>query len=853
MTGPAVGETADERGAPAGRPPFWAVPEAVLLDELRTGPDGLDEQQAERRLAQLGPNTLHVRRRHTGVRLLLAQFENPIVLILVGATVVAMVLGDMTDGAIILAIIVASGGLGFWQERNAGRAVDSLLAQIRVHADVLREGRVRQVPVEEVVVGDLVELAAGDLVPGDCRVLESRELLVDESALTGESYPVEKSPGACAADAALSARRCAVFLGTHVVSGTARVVVAGTGASTEFGAVSRELGEREVTTGFERGITNFGLLLVRTMLALVSGIFVVNVLLRRPLIDAFLFSVALAVGLTPQLLPAIVAVSLATGARLMARRKVIVRRLDAIEDFGAMTVLCTDKTGTLTAGAVRLDRALGLDGQPSETVLSWAATNAWQQTGYPNPMDAAIRATAPDPGRRRLDELPYDFSRKRLSVLAATATGTGAVLVTKGAFDGVVASCGTALVGGRVVPLAEVDASARELYEGLGGHGYRVLAVATRDLGGRRSVSLEDESDLTLVGLLAFQDPPKQGAVEEVARLRAQGVSVCLVTGDNRLVAAGVARAVGLRGDRVLTGREVDAMTDDELAQACGSTSVFAEVEPAHKRRVVLAQRRRGHVVGFLGDGINDVLALHTADVGISVDTAVDAAKQTAAIVLLDKSLEVVSEGVLLGRRTFANTLKYIQVTTSANFGNTLSMAVAAAFLPFLPLLPRQILLLNFLSDVPGMAIAGDSVDEEQLQAPRVWRLRWIRDFMLTYGLVSSVFDIATFAVLRIGFHADDAIFRSAWFVESTLTELAVMLVLRTNRMFVRSRPGPALLWSSLAIGALTVLLPFLPVAAPLGLAAIPGRVLAALAGLTCLYVAANEWVKRRVPPQRAS
>jgi Mg2+-importing ATPase len=830
---------------------FWAVPEGDLLGALSTGPQGLDDREAAARLAVQGPNSLHVHRRHQGVRLFVAQFENPIILILMGATVLSMVLGDVIDGAIILAIIVASGCLGFWQERNAGRAVEELLAQIEVRARVRRGGRPVDVPVEQVVSGDVVELAAGVLVPGDCRVLASNELLVDESALTGESYPAEKSPGTAASGAPVVDRANAVFLGTHVVSGAGTAVVVRTGGDTEFGAVSRELGDRQVTTGFERGITNFGLLLVRTMLVLVSAIFVVNVVLHRPLVDSFLFSVALAVGLTPQLLPAIVAVSLATGARLMARRRVIVRRLDAIEDFGAMTVLCTDKTGTLTTASLRLESTLSPMGAPDEGVLAWAAVNAWLQNGYPNPMDEAVKARAVRPDAVRLDELPYDFSRKRLSVLARRGEQT--VLVTKGAFDSVLGVCTQARVDRRDVPVAQVVSQVRQVQESLGRDGFRVLAVAVRELpAARTDVTLADERELTLVGLVAFHDPPKEGAAAEVERLREQGVAVSLVTGDNRHVAAHVAQAVGLStAAGVLTGAEIDQLTDDELARRCATVTVFAEVVPGQKRRIVLAHRARGEVVGFLGDGINDVLALHTADVGISVDSAVDAAKQTAAIVLLDKSLEAVSVGVRLGRRTFANTLKYIQVTTSANFGNTLSMAVAAAFLPFLPLLPRQILLLNFLSDVPGMTIAADHVDEEQLRAPRAWRLVWMRDFMLTYGLVSSVFDLLTFTVLRLGFHADDALFRSAWFVESTLTELVVMLVLRTNRWSFRSRPGPALLWSSVGVAALALALPFLPVAEPLGLRALPVGVVMVLVGLIVGYALANEAVKRLVPPQR--
>ncbi len=831
---------------------FWSTPVEDLLTGLGLPPDpavgleaGLDETEAVRRLAADGPNSLHPSTRHRGLRLLVAQFESPIVLILVGATVLSMVLGDTTDGLIILAIILASGGLGFWQEHTAGRAIDTLLGKVRVEVDVRRGGATVTVPLESVVRGDVVRLSGGDLVPGDCRVVSSRELLVDESPLTGESFPVEKVAGELAASTELSARSNALYLGTHVVSGNATAVVVHTGVRTEFGAISQALGERDVTTGFERGVTRFGLLLVRAMVVLVSAIFVVNLVLDRPVVESFLFSVALAVGLTPQLLPAIVAISLATGARLMAEQRVIVRRLDAIEDFGAMTVLCTDKTGTLTAGAVHLDGALDVAGRPAPDVLRLALLNAGLQRGAPNPIDAAILVGgSPPAGTTLVDEVPYDFARRRLSVLVSSR-GSAPELVTKGAVTEVLGTCDRAWADGSEVPLDRVRDQVGRRVEELSAQGFRVLAIASRPLPGATTVGVADERGLVLRGLLTFHDPPKDDVTDAISRLAGQGVSVRLVTGDNRLAAAQVARAVGLRTAGLVTGEEIEALDDEALAARCRDAEVFAEVAPLHKLRVVQALRSHGQVVGFLGDGINDVTALHGADVGISVDTAVDAAKQAASIVLLDKSLDVVSAGVTLGRQTFANTLKYIRVTTSANFGNMLSMAVASVFLPFLPLLPRQILLLNFLSDVPGMTIARDAVDPQQLESPRAWNLRSLRDFMIVFGLVSSAFDLATFAVLRLGLDAGPSLFRSAWFIESTLTELVAMLVLRTDRVFFRSRPGRGLLWSSLAVAVVTTALPFSPLADPLGLVAVPVRVLAALVGLIVLYVLANEAAKR--------
>jgi Mg2+-importing ATPase len=829
-------------GAPR---PFWSAPLEELLAAVGSDAHGHTAEDAARRRGEQGPNAIEPHRGHRGVRLLVAQFESPIIAILAAATVVAMLLGDTTDGVIILAIIAASGLLGFWQEHRAGRAVDALLAQVRVHVEVLRDGREIAVPADDVVVGDVVVLRAGDIVPADGRIIEARRLLVDESAMTGESYPVEKTPGERPAAAPPAARTNAVFLGTHVVSGSAAVLVVATGAATAFGALAARLAAQDVTTRFERGLTAFGLLLLRAMAVLVSAIFVINLVLHRPVIDSLLFSLALAVGLTPQLLPAIVAVSLATGARRMAAEQVIVKRLDAIEDFGAMTVLCTDKTGTLTVGAARLDGALDPDGRPDEEVLRLARLNAGLQKGFTNPLDAAVLAGAPPVEETlRLDEIPYDFGRKRLSVLAG---GGVPLLITKGAFGKVLEVCSAVSTPAGDVPLAVLRSRVEQRFAELSAAGFRVVAVATRELPGRTRITGDDESGLTLRGLLTFADPPKEGAPEAIRELAALGISLRLVTGDNRLAAGQIATAVGLRADNALTGEQIDGLDDAALADAVAEVAVFAEVDPLHKERLVRALRARGEAVGFLGDGINDAAALHAADVGISVDTAVDVAKQSAAIVLLDKSLAVVADGVRLGRQTFANTVKYVRVTTSANFGNMLSMAAAAAFLPFLPLLPRQILLLNFLSDVPGTTIAADRVDPEQLVAPKAWDIGSIRRFMIVFGLISSAFDIATFLVLRLGFDAGATLFRSGWFIESTATELAVMLVLRTARPFWRSRPGGALLWTSLLVAALTVALPYSPLAGPLGLVGLPLGMLAVLAGLTVVYVAVNELVKRRV------
>ena len=834
--------------APAEQPRFWAVPERALAVRLEVAVDsdrGLSPSEAERRLDRDGPNRVGGHVRTSGLRLLLDQFTSPIIGILAAATVLSMLLGDLLDGTIILAIIAASGLLGFWQEHTAGRAVEALMASVRVHADVIRDGTEVEVPIEEIVVGDLLLLRAGDIVAADARILESHNLLVDEATLTGESYPVEKSPGVISEHAALADRTNAVFFGTHVVSGSAHALVAATGARTEFGALGLELASKDVMTSFERGTTQFGMLLVRVMVVLVAAIFVLNIMLHRSVVESVLFSLALAVGITPQLLPAIVAVCLAHGARRMATEKVIVRRLDAIEDFGSLTVLCTDKTGTLTTGTARLHAYVDTDGEPNDEVLRLARLNAGLQQGFTNPMDQAILDGAGAESAVRLDEVPYDFTRRRLSVLVDAEPP---LLVMKGAVPNVLEVCTQVVVDGHPQDIESQRERLDNMVAAFSADGFRVVALATREMPGASTATANDEFEMTLRGLLLLADPAKPDARESVDELRKLGVSVRLITGDSRLAAEHIARDVGLATGATLTGSDIAEFDDTQLQQRAADIEVFAEIEPMQKERIVRALRASGHTVGYLGDGINDAAALKSADVGISVDSAVDVAKSTAAIVLLDKNLAVIGDGIRMGRATFVNTLKYIRVTASANLGNVISMAIAAVALPFLPLLPRQILLLNFVSDLPGTMIATDSVDAELLEAPRRWDVRGIARFMIVFGLASTLIDLTTFAVLRIGFNADAGLFRSSWFVVSMMTELTAMLVLRTTRPSWRSRPSRPLLLTSVVVAVVTIVLPYSPLAAPLGLVAVPAVLLVVLAGLTVLYLLVNEALKHSTP-----
>lgn len=777
------------------------------------------------------------------VRLFARQFSSPITLILLAATAVSAALGEVADATIIAVIVLASALVGFRQEHAAGRAIDDLLAQVQVSARVMRSGAEQRVAIDEVVRGDVVLLRAGDIVPADCRLLTANALQVDESMLTGESFPVLKQ-----VDGAAPAQR--VSMGSHVVSGTATAEAVEVGAATELGGISALLGDvRE--TSFERGLRAFGALLMRATAMLVASIFVVNLVLHRPLLDSLLFSLALAVGLTPQLLPAIVAVSLSQGARQMALQQVIVKRLDAIEDLGAMTVLCTDKTGTLTAGHPDLVHANDVLDRPSAAVLELAVVNARHQRGFANPLDDAILrrpgADAVDVGVVR-GEAPYDFERKRLSVLVDRHDGRW--IVTKGSLAELLAVCDSVEVDGVLEPIAAHRAAIDAIVDRHSDEGDRVLGVARRPTTAA-TIGPADEQAMRLVGFLAFSDPVKPDAGPEIERLQAIGVQVCLITGDNRLAAVHIGRQVGLNVDRLVTGAEIAVAPSDDLPALVDGVSVFAEVHPAQKEHIVAALQRAGHTVGFLGDGINDAPAIHRADVGISVDTAVDVAKQAAAVVLLDTRLDVVADGIISGRRTFANTLKYVDVTISANFGNMLSLAAASVFIPFLPLLPRQILLLNFLSDIPATTIAADAVDPEHIERPQRWHIDEIRRFMVVFGAISSVFDITTFVVLRAGFHADPAVFRSGWFVESMMTELAAMLVLRTRRPAWRSRPGTGLLVTSLAAGMVTVLLPLLPTRSWFGFGVPSIGIVVVVAAIVVAYVAATEAAKRFVRVER--
>ena len=824
---------------------FWTLSVNDGLSRLDSRSSGLTSSEARERLRRYGPNRLRPKERSDALTLLLSQFKSPIVLMLIGASILSLALQDAVDAGIILVIVAISGLLGFWQERNAANAVGRLLAIVQVKSEVLRDNSATQVPVEEIVPGDIIQLNAGDIIPADCLLLEAKDLFVDEAALTGETYPEPKEVGVLPADTLLGDRTNCLFMGTHVISGTGTAVAVLTASRTEFGKVSDRLRLRPAETEFERGVRRIGYLIMEFTFVMLVAIFVFNVLLARPVLESFMFALALAVGLTPQLLPAVISVNLAHGARRMAAEKVIVKRLASIENFGSMDVLCSDKTGTLTEGVVSVRAGLGMDGQPCEKVMLYAYLNSLFETGFTSPIDAAIREQPVQGagGFAKLDEVPYDFVRKRLSILVSHDAHH--LMITKGSVDTVLAACTKAeSPRGEVVPLEQVIADIQHRYAEYSGNGFRMLGVAWRDMGSLQTIARDDETDMTFLGFIVLHDPPKEGIAKTISDLKSLGISLKVITGDNRLVSTYVSQQIGLTNPVIITGAELREMSDEALRRRVGETHVFAQVEPNQKERIITALRKAGHVVGYLGDGINDASALHAADVGISVDTAVDVAKEAADLVLLQKDLRVLLRGVEEGRRTFTNTLKYVFMATSANFGNMFSMAGASVILPFLPLLPSQILLMNLLTDLPEMTIATDSVDEELLRTPQRWDVRFIRRFMLTFGPLSSLFDFITFGVLMLVLQAGPAEFRSGWFLESVISASLVVLVVRTRRPFFRSMPGRNLVGATLLVVAVALAVPLTPLAPALQFGALPWTYPVLMLAVVGLYMLSAEITK---------
>lgn len=841
-------ENAPTNGA---RGAYWAAPVGRLFDELRSRPAGLTSPEASERLREAGPNVIERRSRGPTAEALLSQARNPLAWLLLFAALVSSTIGEWADATVVASILLLGSAIGVAHERRASMAVDRLRSRIATRTRALRDGLAVNVPAEQIVPGDVVLLSAGSLVPADAVLLEAKDCFVLQAALTGETMPAEKQPGEVAVMATMSERRNVLFQGTSLRSGTARALVVRTGAGTEYGRLARRLTLRPPETEFDRGLRRFGFLLGRVMIVLVLVVFAGSIWRHAAPVESLLFAIALAVGLAPEMLPAILSVTLSQGARRMAERGVIVRRLGAIENLGSMDVLCTDKTGTLTEGSTRLEGAVGPAGEASERVLRLARDNATLETGLINPLDEAIRngcaGAELGPLPTKLDEIPYDFRRKRMSVVTRSPDGAR-TLVTKGAFEPTLAVCAHVREGkGEAsAPLDEgTKAGLSERFHAWSAEGIRVLAVASREVDRDGPFGPGDEIAMTFEGFLLFFDPPKAGVGDVVHDLERLGVGLKIITGDHRDVARHVASAIGLRVEGVLGGRELAGLSDEALWHAAERTTVFAEVDPNQKERVIAALRKTGHVVGYMGDGINDAPALHAADVGISVEGAVDVAREAADFVLMRPGLEALRDGVEQGRVTFANTLKYLLMTESANFGNMLSVAGASLVLPFLPMLAPQILLNNFLSDLSAMALPSDRVDPEMVAHPRRWDLTFLRRFMVTFGLVSSLFDALTFAVLVLALHATPEAFRTSWFVESLATQLLVVLSVRTSRPLWRSRPSRWLVTSTVAALATAFVLPYSPLGTAFGFVPLPPMVLGTLGAITLGYVVSVEALKR--------
>ncbi|MEN6620882.1 MAG: magnesium-translocating P-type ATPase [Smithella sp.] len=827
-------------------PVYWNIPQTDLLAGLNASQDGLSDKDAKRRLISYGANLLKPPKRSDTLSLLIAQFKNSIILTLVFAAGLSFFLQDSVDAVIILFIVLISGLLGFWQERGAVDAVEKLLAMVSVKTTVLRDGKTKDIPFADVVPGDILVLNAGDAIPADSLILESKDFFVDEATLTGETYPVDKEAGILSAETPLGARSNCLFMGTHAISGTARAVVVFTGKQAEFGKISERLKLMPQETEFERGIHKFGYFLLEVTMVLVVLVFAINVFFHKPVLESFLFSLALAVGLTPQLLPAIISINLAHGAKKMAQQKVIVKRLAAIENFGSMDLLCSDKTGTLTEGKVKMHSALDLDGNASDRIFFHAYLNAFFEQGFSNPLDEAILSYRKQDtsGYKKTDEVPYDFIRKRLSVLVEK--GGRYLMVTKGTLPNIISVCSMAETPkGGTVAITGVMQQIRQKFEMLSTQGFRLLGLAYKDMGEQSVINKDAERDMIFSGFLLFSDPPKKGVAEAINSLKQLGVSLKIITGDNRLVATKVGHDIGMTGAKILSGSDVHEISDAALIRKVVETDIFAEIEPNHKERIILALRKAGHVVGYMGDGINDASALHAADVGISVDTAADVAKESADIVLLEKDLSVLMQGVRAGRMTFANTLKYVFMATSANFGNMFSMAGASLFLSFLPLLPKQILLTNLMTDFPEMTIAADRVDNEWVEKPHRWNINFIKKFMITFGFISSVFDYLTFGVLIWIMHATQAQFQTGWFLESVISASLIVLVIRSRRPFFKSRPGKYLLVATIIIAFVTLVLPFTPVSEIFGFVSLPISFLLVMGLIVALYILMAELAKK--------
>lgn len=830
---------------------FWSYDKDDILKQLNSSENGLSTKEAEDRIEKYGKNVFEEKKSTSKFMIFLSQFKSPITMILIFAAILSIFLKDYSDGVIILIIILISSFLSYLHESKAKDAVKKLLSSVSVTSSVLRDGKFQELDNENLTVGDIIKVKTGDMIPADCLLIEDNSLSTDESSLTGETFPVEKLTTKIPANTSLSERKNSLWMGTHVISGSGKAIIVNLAKDTEFGKITSSLSQKDSDTDFEKGIKDFGNLILHVTTLLIGLIFIFNIVLNKSFLESFMFALALSVGLTPQMLPAIISVNLSQGAKRMSEEGVIVKKLNSIENFGSMTIMCSDKTGTITKGKVKLDRALNFKGEKSEDLNKFAAINSYFQEGYSNPIDEAILISNKDDfsSYKKLFEIPYSFENKILSVMVKTGSdfSNKNFMITKGAFESIVNICDSYEKSDNSIGnISEIKSQIFDLFDEFSSKGYRVLGLSYKILSDDSDFQKEKAIGMIFKGFLLFIDPLKEDIKDVISQMNNLGVSLKMITGDNEEIAKNIGSQIGLNPEKILLGQDLSSYSISQLNKKVLDIDIFAEISPNQKEKIIRAYKEAGEVVGYMGDGINDAPAIKEADVGISVDTAADTAKDAASIVLLQNSLKVLLSGIKEGRRTFINTLKYIFVATSANFGNMFSMAGASIFLKFLPLLPKQILLTNLFTDFPSLQIASDSVDEDWLKNPVKWDMKFIKRFMVVFGIISSLFDYLTFFVLLSIFRSDERLFQTGWMLESVISAMVVMLIVRTARPVTKSKPSKKLIFAIICVSLCLIAIIYSPINSYLGLIALPIKVILSMFGISFIYALVAEILKKK-------
>lgn len=830
---------------------FWSYDKDDILKQLNSSENGLSTKEAEDRIEKYGKNIFEEKKSTSKFMIFLSQFKSPITMILIFAAILSIFLKDYSDGVIILIIILISSFLSYLHESKAKDAVKKLLSSVSVTSSVLRDGKFQELDNGNLTVGDIIKVKTGDMIPADCLLIEDNSLSTDESSLTGETFPVEKLTTKIPANTSLSERKNSLWMGTHVISGSGKAIIVNLAKDTEFGKITSSLSQKDSDTDFEKGIKDFGNLILHVTTLLIGLIFIFNIVLNKSFLESFMFALALSVGLTPQMLPAIISVNLSQGAKRMSEQGVIVKKLNSIENFGSMTIMCSDKTGTITKGKVKLDRALNFKGEKSEDLNKFAAINSYFQEGYSNPIDEAILSSNKDDfsSYKKLFEIPYSFENKILSVIVKTGSdfSNKNFMVTKGAFESIVNICDSYEKSDNSIGnISEIKSQIFDLFDEFSSKGYRVLGLSYKILSDDSDFQKEKAIGMIFKGFLLFIDPLKEDIKDVISQMNNIGVSLKMITGDNEEIAKNIGSQIGLNPEKILLGQDLSSYSISQLNKKVLDIDIFAEISPNQKEKIIRAYKEAGEVVGYMGDGINDAPAIKEADVGISVDTAADTAKDAASIVLLQNSLKVLLSGIKEGRRTFINTLKYIFVATSANFGNMFSMAGASIFLKFLPLLPKQILLTNLFTDFPSLQIASDSVDQDWLKNPVKWDMKFIKRFMVVFGIISSLFDYLTFFVLLSIFRSDERLFQTGWMLESVISAMVVMLIVRTARPVTKSKPSKKLIFAIICVSLCLIAIIYSPINSYLGLIALPIKVILSMFGISFIYALVAEILKKK-------